>query len=140
MAEDINAFLDTSIDLENGFKGFLLQLRGRLTQNASRQVLDTIIDHILPKSADPLNPFPEDHDTELQYEIPSDIGPRELVERILEYENDHKRFYSNLKDMVVNTRFQETCSTLFNHKSRQIKETKRILVGMEFVVLGGRAL
>jgi hypothetical protein len=133
-SEDINDFINTSIDLENGFKKFLLRLRCRLIQDTSKQALDSLFERIFRKpihrsseEKSCVTDVPEYADEDFQYHIPSSISPRELVEKLLEYELKHYHFYNSLKEVVVYTESQDTCDILVNYKVQQINDTKSVL-------------
>ncbi len=128
MVIDIDEVVNISIDIENGFRSFLLHLRKSLTLSSSQQVLDMLLDRIFPKSASriPKDYFPDYPDQTFRYEIYPGIGPRELVEKILEHEEEHWRFYSDLREESVYYESRETCDALRKHKEQQIRETKRI--------------
>jgi hypothetical protein len=125
---DIDEVVNISIDIETGFRSFLLLLRTHLTMSSSQQALDMILNRIFPKSASriPEDYFPDYPDQTFRYDIIAGIGPRDLVERILEYEEEHWRFYSDLREESVYFDSKETCDILRKHKEQQIRETKRI--------------
>jgi hypothetical protein len=135
-SEDLDEILNASIDLETGFKRYLLRLQRRLLHRASQQVLDMLMDRIFRKTGrgmaaeDLKGEFYED----LQYNVPSDIGPRELIEQVLEYENEHYHFYCSLNDMAAYTDSQDTCDVLLRYKIQQIKITRDVLDEVELTV------
>ena len=140
MTQDIDDILNATIDLENGFKNYLFRLRCRLLQIPSQQALDQIMDRIFPRLPDDQgkaqrikNVF--DHpDHDFQYTIPNDIGPKELIEKIIEYELQHYHFYADLKEVVVYTRSQGTCDLLIKYKVQQVNDTRSVLDGIELAV------
>jgi hypothetical protein len=128
---DINEILNISIDIETGFKGFLLNLRRRLIQPSSQLALDLVINRLFRKAHNRLaeeslnsSDYPVDTFDDV---IAPDVSPRELLEKILDYEEEHRRFYDGFRDSLVYLTSKETCESLIQYKEVQIRETKSIL-------------
>jgi len=132
--EEVDGILDECIDLENGFRGYLLFLKPRLKDSRSKQVLDLLIRLLFQKPIENLLVYHSEDFPIL--EIPLDIGPSELLEQIVIYEDQHRNFYASLSAMDGYAPSHDIFMDLVTYKTGQIRDTRSILDGIELTVLG----
>lgn len=147
--QDMNEILQGILSQETEFKKDLGSLEHVLKRADAKEALHSVIKHLAHSQETIHKLDPNDYrKIEFVKSVPDcknrkyfpklitepGVSAKDLISQILRAQEAHLQFYTDLKREAVFPRSKDLCELFLTYKTAQLKETKRILDGLELTV------